>query len=252
MSKYIHITATHNQQSPAKLLPTVLNLVKPQSVIDVGCGIGTFLAVLQKMGLQDVMGVEGAWLNPQMLEVDKQLVQIADLEKPLYINRKFDMAICLEVAEHLQESSAATIVQSLVGLSDIILFSAALPGQGGQNHINEQWPSYWQEKFKVHGYDFYDCFRSELWNDRDIQPWYKQNMFLVVKEGIAINQLQPVGTLEEKVHPEIFAYGSNNYHALVAGTKPLGMYLKLLGKAILVKLGLHKAVPTTNSKKYLP
>jgi SAM-dependent methyltransferase len=252
MSKYIHITATHNQQSPAKLLPTVLDLVNPQSVVDVGCGTGTFLAVLQKMGLQDVAGFEGPWLDKQMLEVDQKLVDIVDLEKPLSINRKFDMAICLEVAEHLQESSAPTIVQTLVGLSDIILFSAALPGQGGQNHINEQWPSYWQEKFKAHGYVFYDCFRSQLWNDKDIQPWYKQNMFLVVKQGVTIPQLQATDVLEEKVHPEVFAYISNDYHALVQGRQPLGRYMKLLIKALLVKLGARKAIPTTNSQKYLP
>ena len=64
-----------------------------------------------------------------------------DLAQPLQIDRRFDLALSLEVAEHLPPECGSEFVQTLTDLSSVILFSAAIPFQGGTDHLNEQWPS---------------------------------------------------------------------------------------------------------------
>ena len=118
------------------------------------------------------------------------------------MNRKFDLAICLEVAEHLPESSAEGLIQSIVKHADVIMFSAALPGQGGQNHINEQWPHYWQALFEKYDYEMIDFFRSKIWNNQKIERWYRQNMFLVVRKGHSLSSEGDTNALS-LIHPEL-------------------------------------------------
>ena len=104
-----------------------------------------------------------------------------DLENALALDGKFDLAISMEVAEHLREESADTFVGSLCSASDVILFSAAHPGQGGDNHLNEQPMEYWQEKFSARGFrhiEIRPAFK-EYWK---IEWWYRDNMALFVKE----------------------------------------------------------------------
>jgi trans-aconitate methyltransferase len=59
MKKYVHTSATHNRRSPALLVPEIMNLLPPQSAVDVGCGTGNFPAILQENRLTDILGVEG-------------------------------------------------------------------------------------------------------------------------------------------------------------------------------------------------
>jgi len=115
----------------------------------------------------------------------------------LTLNRKYDLAISLEVAEHLPEQFADLFVKTLILHSDIILFSAAIPGQGGQNHLNEQWPDYWIEKFSKHGYFFHDLIRPLIWNNKKVDYWYKQNTFLVTKKC-------SLKKIEHYIHPDLF------------------------------------------------
>lgn len=245
MVKYNHIEQTHNKSAASKILPVVLEIVKPKSIVDVGCGTGSFLSVLSDLGFKDLMGLEGDWLDRSRLYVDSGLVKTADLQKPFSHDRKFDLAICLEVAEHLEASSADTIVNTLTGLSDVILFSAAIPGQGGQNHINEQWSGYWVEKFSAKGYSFYDSVRMLFWNNPDVDYWYKQNMFLVIKDGTNNFGLQKESIPNDLVHPELFTLINNSkseiyeqYIRLAWGEEPIGKYMRLLVKSILKRLGL--------------
>src|SRR5690606_34222821 len=115
-----------------------------------------------------------------------------DLTKKLELNKKYDMAISLEVAEHLPESAADTFVESLTSHASIILFSAAIPQQGGQYHVNEQWPNYWNEKFKKRGFQAFDILRSEFWNNEHVPWWYRQNMVFFVKQGEeTFNKFEP-------------------------------------------------------------
>ena len=120
-------------------------------------------------------------MDPGLLEIPHAAFLRADLSQPLDLGRRFDLAISLEVAEHLPAASADTFVASLAGLSDFVLFSAAVPGQGGRHHVNEQWQEYWGERFARLGFAALDLVRRAIWSDRAIPYWYKQNTLLFVR-----------------------------------------------------------------------
>lgn len=148
----------------------------PVSAIDVGCGVGTWLSVLKEKGVVNILGIEGSWVNRHYLVIESSEFLEANLEEGISIDKKFDLAISLEVAEHLSSSVADQFVKNLTELSDYILFSAAPPFQGGSNHINEQPIDYWREKFECQGYISLDFIRPYIWNDQRIGAWYRQNV----------------------------------------------------------------------------
>src|SRR5262249_20231450 len=107
-----------------------------------------------------------------------------DLKKPVRLGRQFDLVLSLEVAEHLPAEFAGTYVESLVKLGPIVLFSAAIPFQGGAEHVNEQWPDYWIEHFLVHEYVAIDCLRPRIWQNPQIKWWYAQNLLMFANKTI--------------------------------------------------------------------
>lgn len=206
--KYIHEEDTHNLQSPNIIVSYLVEKFKPGSVVDIGCGLGTFLRVFKELGTKEVIGIDGKWVDRNKLFINTEEFIEADLEAPINLNRTFDLVLCLEVAEHLSERSADTIVDSLTRLGKTIIFSAATHKQGGQNHINEQPFSYWKEKFESRGYIIIDHFRPVFWNEEKVQWWYKQNMFLVVHHSIDTGPFQnpKSGFSSENllIHPELY------------------------------------------------
>jgi SAM-dependent methyltransferase len=154
----------------------------PLTVIDVGCGIGTWLKVWQDKGV-DVFGVDGNYVNRSQLLIDLKKFTPMDLKSPVPVGQTFELAESLEVAEHLPEVRADSFVEYLCSLSSLILFGAAIPYQGGTCHINEQWPEYWAEKFKKRGYICVDIVRNEVWKDKRCAYYYAQNTFLYVKQS---------------------------------------------------------------------
>jgi SAM-dependent methyltransferase len=159
------------------VLPLVFALLRPQSVLDLGCGDGTWLAVAQELGVEDVLGVDGEYARPE-LQIPESSFVAADLRRPLRLDRKFDLALSLEVAEHLPADSADDYVGSLTSLAPAVLFSAAIPLQSGVNHVNEQWPEYWADLFERRGFTAIDCVRRQVWRDADVEWWYAQNTIL--------------------------------------------------------------------------
>lgn len=166
------------------VLAIVREYVQPRSVLDVGCGAGTWLRAAQEAGIGDCRGIEGRWLDPTLLQVDRGLVSLHDLEEPFELGRRFDLLLCLELAEHLPARSADLLIACLVRHGDVILFSAAVPHQGGHHHVNEQLPDYWAAKFAEHGFRIVDAIRPRIWNDRSIWWWYRQNLLLAVHERL--------------------------------------------------------------------
>jgi hypothetical protein len=177
-SRYFAEIAAGSRRSAAVVLRTLMDLVPAASIADVGCGTGAWLNVARDLGVEDVRGVDGPWLRPEDAEVPAELVSSADLTDPFDFGRRFDLALSLEVGEHLPPSGARPLVATLVGAAPIVAFSAAIPGQGGTAHVNEQWPSYWAELFAEHGYEPVDCVRPVIWNDERIEWWYAQNLVL--------------------------------------------------------------------------
>jgi 2-polyprenyl-3-methyl-5-hydroxy-6-metoxy-1,4-benzoquinol methylase len=174
-------------RSAEGIVPLIIKLINPRSVIDVGCGVGTWLSVFKKLGVDDIFGVDGKWVQKEMLKIpEKQFLEF-DLSKPLKLDRQFDLVISLEVAEHLSSEYAGQFVESLTGLGAVVAFSAAIPYQGGTEHINEQWPDYWVNLFERQGYKVIDCLRKHIWNNGEVQYWYAQNLLIFVKDNILKN-----------------------------------------------------------------
>lgn len=167
--------------SAREILPIILRIINPKSVIDVGCGLGTWLSVFKELGIDDILGMDGKWVDENRLHIPKENFITADLENPLFISKKFDLAMSLEVAEHINEKKSENFVRFLTGKAPVILFSAAMPLQGGTNHINEQLPDYWIKMFKKYNYQPYDCIRGEIWENNNIEVWYIQNILLFVE-----------------------------------------------------------------------
>ena len=181
-----HQTYGNKTGASAKaIMPPLLSLFETRSLLEVGCGNGHWTQAARDEGIDDYNVVDGPWNEREHLLVENDRFIEADLAKPLALPRRYDMAICLEVAEHVRGESANVLVSSLTQASDIVAFGAAIPLQGGYGHINEQWPSWWRDLFQKEGYRPFDLVRPRHWTDQAIHYWYRQNMFVYVRESDA-------------------------------------------------------------------
>lgn len=171
-----------SQRSAEEIVPLVLEYVQPHSVVDMGCGMGTWLSVFKKHGVAEVLGVDGDYADREALQISAQEFLPFDLRQPFRAERTFDLVLALEVAEHLPATCAETFVASLVRLGPVILFSAAVPFQGGTNHLNAQWPDYWMQKFSRYNYAPIDCLRRRLWQNTKVEWWYAQNLMFYAEK----------------------------------------------------------------------
>jgi SAM-dependent methyltransferase len=171
-------------RSASVVVPLAMDLLKPASVVDVGCGTGIWLAAFRAAGVQRVLGIDGDYVDRRALRIPEGSFISTDLASGhgFGIAETFDLALSLEVAEHLPSSAAEKFIGGLVRLAPMILFSAAVPGQTGIGHVNEQWPDYWAAHFSRHRYLQLDSFRTRLWRDTRVAWWYRQNLFLYVDE----------------------------------------------------------------------
>ncbi|WP_458094685.1 class I SAM-dependent methyltransferase [Roseomonas sp. WA12] len=151
------------------------------SVLDVGCGTGALLSAVIEGGAEDVLGIDGAWADPQLLAFDPGLFRQIELNEAFDLGRRFDLVVSLETGEHVRPVAAAGFVASIARHGDQILFSAALPGQGGADHVNECWPESWTQLFAAEGFDAFDPIRRTLWGDADVEPWMQQNALLFLR-----------------------------------------------------------------------
>jgi SAM-dependent methyltransferase len=181
----------------------LLEIVEPRSVIDVGCGVGAWLVECRKHGVHDVLGLDSAEMLATQSALGSNEQMAVDLEGFEPLDRRFDLALCLEVAEHVPTDSADALVNFLTEVAPVVAFSAAIPAQGGIGHVNEQWPHYWRSRFEARGFRQYDGLRSVLWNDGRVAWWYRQNLFLYSRVELAL----PGSPMAENViHPELWKF----------------------------------------------
>jgi len=196
------------------MLSVARQFIQPQSVVDVGCGLGGWLATWQKICGENVYiyGMDGDYVDRSQMFIDEKFFHPTNLEERITLKRRFDLAMNLEVAEHLSPERADSFVEDLTKLSDVILFGAAIPVQGGTNHINEQWQSYWAEKFLRLGYVAIDCVRPKVWSCNEVSRHYRQNVLVYVKstELYRYPELQDFylkhrdTIIYDVVHPEVW------------------------------------------------
>ena len=187
----LEIIQTPSRESAAVVVPMLEELVGPRRVLDVGCGTGAWADAFDC----ETLGVD---VHDSHHVTAENYVQ-QDLSQPFDFGR-FDLALCLEVAEHLPEDAASTLVASLVNAAPVVAFSAAIPGQIGVGHVNCQWPDYWRAQFADHGYRQYDTLRARIWDDDRVAWWYRQNIFLYSAEREFASRAP-----DRIVHPALFA-----------------------------------------------
>jgi SAM-dependent methyltransferase len=197
------------RESAEKVLRCVFDIHSARSVVDIGCGIGTWLATAKRLGADTLLGIDGPHVPLDMLAIEATQFSSQDLITLSRIDGRYDLAIAMEVAEHLPPSRGEGFVKLLCSTSDVVLFSAAIPGQGGNGHINEQALSYWSKLFAAQGYTAYDFVRPIIWNDDAVMRWYRQNVMLFSKTDLS-DRLCDVGYLRlphsmiDLVHPEVY------------------------------------------------
>ena len=150
--------------------------------MDVGCSAGAWLHECQLHGISRVLGVDGADIPPRLLQIDVSEFRQLDLCQPLPSLGRFDLAISLEVGDCLPSEAAQQFVTGLTSMSDLVVFSAAVPGQSKHPTLHERWPSYWRGLFADCRFACFDILREKLWYDQRVDWWYSQNMLVFVSE----------------------------------------------------------------------
>lgn len=200
------------RRAAAEIVPLVMERVKPQSVVDLGCALGVWLAEFARHGITDYLGVDGEWVDTRLLEIPVDRFRAAHLDKPFRLDRRFDLAVSTEVAEHLPEHAAKGFVETIVRLAPCVLFSAAIPHQGGTQHLNEQWPEYWAELFARHQYQVVDGIRPIIWSNPNVAFFHAQNLlifarpeFIESRPLLARDRVCSADSQLSLVHPRLLA-----------------------------------------------
>jgi SAM-dependent methyltransferase len=189
------------------ILPIIWDKVAPARVVDLGCGVGAWLKASLDLGARSVIGLDGSYAAAEQLTIPPSSFIAADLEAPLPTpSGDFDLAICVEVLEHLSPSAGERAVAWLCQQAPVVLFSAAVPGQVGEHHINEDWLSSWRTAFRASGHELYDIIRPAVWTDPNIAFWYRQNMVVFARPDHAARYGlgAPATDMIDVIHPDLY------------------------------------------------
>jgi SAM-dependent methyltransferase len=228
----------HSVEGAAEVLRALFAGDFPRTVLDVGCGTGTWLKAFLDRGAATVVGLDG--IDPKLrdLFVPHEVIRHTDLRRPFDLGERFDLVLCLETAEHLDREYAGTLIDSLTHHGTTILFSAAAPGQPGDHHVNCEWPDYWQRLFNDRGYVCNDSARWAIWDNAAVEPWYRQNLITAVEDKCRAGE-EP--RIRRVLHPDMMQhYGESfleeNLGCVEAGALPVGWYIRTPITAASMKL----------------
>lgn len=187
-------------RSARRVAPHLVQALKPASVLDVGCGAGAWLAAHQELLVPQVTGVDGDYVDRSLLLIPERSFTPYDIKRPFDLQRQYDLVLCLEVAEHIPLACAETLVDNLARHGDRILFSAAVPGQGGEHHVNERPRKWWCEHFARRGFELYDFVRPLIRDAGEVESWYRYNLLFFARG--------PIETLRQAVRATHVPAGS--------------------------------------------
>lgn len=203
------------------ILNIVLPILKPRSLLDLGTAVGTWPHTAKRLGVKTVLGIDGPWVPQDQRLIDSNEFITVDLEGNLPdLGIRYDMAVCTEVLEHISGPASDRAIAWLCRQAPAVLFSAAIPMQGGVNHINEAWQSHWAQLFAAQGFKAYDILRPKIWRDHRIPYWYRQNIILMADEALGRSlDLSPTDPrFLDLVHPELYTSKSKRLIRRDAGT----------------------------------
>lgn len=187
-----------SQRSAAAMVPVIVDLLAPTSVLDVGCGVGPWLAEFASAGVAECYGIDGPWVDPDRFKLGAERLTHFDFGnatppfRPKLAQDRFDIVTTFEFLEHVRADYAEPVVEFIASLSDTVVMSAAIPGQGGTDHVNERWIDYWTGLFRQYGFEPYDAFRPLVWHDDAIAPWYRQNTIGLFRGTVSEKIVQTV------------------------------------------------------------
>jgi SAM-dependent methyltransferase len=173
-----------SQDSANEIAPIIYDMFHPTSVLDVGCGLGEWLAAFKHLGVQNILGIDFGEVSSNQRYISPCEFKKNNLETPFLLSDKYDITLCLEVAEHLSKDFSTQLVENLTKSSNIIVFSAAVPFQGGVGHLNERPASYWMNIFNAFHFAVLDIIRPQIWDNPNIAFWYKQNILVFTHQDI--------------------------------------------------------------------
>ena len=214
--------------SATVIAPMVIDLIHPKTMVDIGCGAGSWSKAFSDLGV-DVYGIDGDYVDKNQLMIDEKKFVPWNLENRINASKKMDLAITIEVAEHLSPERAETFVEDLTNISDVILFSAAILAQGGTNHINEQFQSYWQRIFGQYGFVAIDYLRPKIWNNRRVGLYHRQNIFFYIRETELFKYPRLMDfylkyhdvQIPDLVHPDAFIARTKQYNNAILTIRKL-------------------------------
>lgn len=185
-----------SMRSAAIVVPVMLQHYPACSILDVGCGRGAWLAEWDRAGVKDYLGLDGNYVDRKKLLISRERFRSQELTMSFDLARKFDLAICLEVGEHIVPEATETFIDNICRHADAVLFSAAVPGQGGTGHVNEQNCEFWRGRFAARGYRLFDFVREAIHAHDMVEPWYRFNSMYFAR-GESIAKLSPTALASE-------------------------------------------------------
>lgn len=223
-SKFYDTQSDSSYLSARATVPHIVKALKPKSVVDIGCGVGTWLKAFEEEGVEFIHGIDGPWVDRSRLRIRDDQFTAFDFSKetppfhPALPREKVDMVITLEFAEHAPEQQAKGIIDFVSSITDMVVFGAAVPGQGGTGHINEQWPDYWGALLAPHGFEPFDFLRPLIWNDDRVESWYRQNTIGFFRNGVPEQArigaeqaaLESLRNPQRLIHPALFETKADN------------------------------------------
>ncbi len=164
-----------------KFSTLILKTFNPTSVIDFGCSIGVILSSFEKKGIE-ILGIDGSKMSKKYSLINKDNFVLFDLRDKYDCGRKYDLCLCLELGEHIEEKYSDILVGNLVRSSSTIIFSAAPPSQTGDCHFNLKPYEWWIEKFKKFNFalneELTNNFKKKIQDIPHIPSYYRSNILI--------------------------------------------------------------------------